>query len=95
MAAYVVVDIEVTDREGFAEYRRMVRPTVAAYGGKYLAASVEVEVLEGSWAPRRLVILEFESTARAREWLESPEYRDARLLRQRSTRTNMVVVPGE
>ncbi|HEU4365280.1 MAG TPA: DUF1330 domain-containing protein [Candidatus Krumholzibacteria bacterium] len=36
--------------------------------------------MEGDWNPRRVVILEFDSIERARQWLESPEYRDARRL---------------
>ena len=94
MAAYVIVDIEVTDPAGFEEYRRMVVPTLSALGGKYLARGGPTEVLEGDWVPRRLVILEFESIARAKAWLESPLYREARELRLRCARTNMVAIEG-
>ena len=94
MAAYVIVDIEVTDSEGYGEYGRLAPATVAAYGGRYLARGGEAEALEGDWLPQRLVILEFESAARAKQWLESPEYRAARQLRHQTARTNMVVVEG-
>ena len=94
MPAYVVVDIDVTDPARYEEYKRLAPPAIAAYGGKYLARGGQVDVLEGTWQPGRLVILEFENAARAKAWLESPEYAPARAMRQASARTNMVVIGG-
>ena len=94
MPAYVVVDIDVTDPARYEEYKRLAPPAIAAYGGKYLARGGRVDVLEGTWQPGRLVILEFENAARAKAWLESPEYAPARAMRQASARTNMVVIGG-
>jgi hypothetical protein len=37
MAAYVVVDITVTDPETYATYRDLAPATVALYGGRYIA----------------------------------------------------------
>ncbi len=94
MSAYVVVDIEVTDPEGYKEYVKLAPATVAQYGGRYLARGGHTEVLEGEWQPKRLVILEFESIEQAKAWLHSPEYAPARALRHRYARTNMVVIEG-
>jgi uncharacterized protein (DUF1330 family) len=94
MAAYVIVDIEVTDPVGYEEYKKLAAPTVAAYGGRYVVRGGAAETLEGDWIPRRLVVLEFESVADARRWWDSPEYAEARAVRQRTARTNMVVVAG-
>jgi uncharacterized protein (DUF1330 family) len=94
VTAYVIVDIEVTDPEQYEEYKRMAPPLVALYGGKYLARGGRVEVFEGDWSPKRLVILEFESLEQARQWMDSPEYATARRLRQQTTHSNMVVVEG-
>ena len=94
MSAYVIVDIEVTDPVGYEDYKKLAAETVALYGGKYAARGGRTEVLEGDWQPHRLVILQFESLERAKEWLNSPEYAPARLLRHRYARTNMVVVEG-
>ena len=94
MAAYVIVDVEVTEPVGYEEYKKLAPPSIATYGGKYLARGGTTEVLEGDWVPKRLVILEFESLSRAKEWLNSEEYRPGRMLRQRTTRTNMVVIEG-
>lgn len=94
MAAYVIVDIQVTDPAGYAEYRRLAPPVVAAYGGKYLVRGGALETLEGDWAPQRLVILEFPSVAQAKAWWDSPEYRPLREMRWRTTLSRMVVVEG-
>lgn len=94
MSAYVIVDIDIHDQAGYEEYKRHATQTVTAYGGKYLARGGTTEVFEGSWKPNRLVILEFESIAQARAWLDSPEYGPPRALRHRTARTNMVVVEG-
>jgi uncharacterized protein (DUF1330 family) len=54
----------------------------------------KTEVLEGSWSPSHLVVLEFPTVENAKEWLESPEYREARALRHSTAKTNAVVVQG-
>ena len=94
MAAYLHAHLEVTDPVGYEDYKKLAAPTVMQYGGKYIARGGQTEVLEGGWQPHRLVILQFESLARAREWLNSPEYAPARALRHKYARTNMIVVEG-
>lgn len=59
MPAYVVVDIAIHDPETYARYREIAPPSIAAYGGRYLARGGATAVLEGTWSPARLVILEF------------------------------------
>jgi uncharacterized protein (DUF1330 family) len=73
MTAYVIVDIEVTDPSGYAEYKKLAPPVVKSFGGKYLARGGPTETLEGDWRSQRLVILEFESVEKAKAWLNSPE----------------------
>jgi uncharacterized protein (DUF1330 family) len=51
-------------------------------------------VLEGDWNPKRIVLLEFESAQRAKEWLNCEEYREPRKMRHRTAKTNMIVVEG-
>jgi uncharacterized protein (DUF1330 family) len=94
MPAYVVVEIEVLDAGRYETYKTMVPPTLAAYGGRFVVRGGAAETLEGSWSPKRLVILEFPSAARAKEWWDSPEYAEAKALRQATARTQMIVVEG-
>lgn len=94
MAAYVIADVQVTDPTAYDEYRKGVPATIAAFGGRYLARGGAVEVLEGDWAPRRAVILEFPSLAQVKAWYDSPEYRLLREIRQRASNGRLVVVEG-
>ncbi len=92
--AYVINDMEVTDPVTFDEYRKVSPPTVALYGGRFLARGGATRTLEGGWSPKRLVILEFPSVERAQAWLDSPEYAPARRLRQASAHSNLIVTEG-
>ena len=94
MTAYVIVDVEVTDPVGYAEYKPLAAAAVQLYGGKYLARGGLNETLEGDWRSQRLVILEFESMERAKAWLNSPEYAPARALRHKYANSKMIVVEG-
>jgi uncharacterized protein (DUF1330 family) len=55
MPGYVIVEIDVTDPEGYEEYRRLAAPTVEAYGGRYLVRGGRTETLEGDWQPTSYV----------------------------------------
>jgi uncharacterized protein (DUF1330 family) len=94
MSAYVIVDINIHDPAGYEKYKQLAAATVTAYGGKYIARGGTTEVLEGTWTPERLVILEFESLDRARAWLNSPEYTPIKEMRHKTAVSNMVVVDG-
>ena len=45
--AYFIVDNEVTDPAGFAEYRKQAPATVEKYDGKFLVRGGQVHTLEG------------------------------------------------
>ena len=94
MAVYVIVNVRVTDSARYEEYRGKVPATIARYGGRYLARGGAVEALEGDWQPERLVVLEFESLERFREWYDSPDYAPLKQLRQEAAATQLVVVEG-
>jgi uncharacterized protein (DUF1330 family) len=94
MPAYIIVDIDIHDASLYEEYKKLAPSSIAAYGGKYLARGGACEILEGSWMPKRLVILEFESLARAKQWWGSQEYSEAKSLRHKCASTTMIVTEG-
>jgi uncharacterized protein (DUF1330 family) len=94
MPAYVIAQLMITDPEGFETYRQMVPATIAKYGGKFLVRGGNMETLEGHWDTQRLVILEFENAERAKQWWASEDYREAKQLRQRTAKTQLIVVEG-
>ena len=94
MPGYMIADVTVTDPAGFEEYRKLVSATVEAYGGRYVVRGGDVEPVEGNWNPRRLVILEFDSVERAKQWYYSQEYAGPKDMRHRSATTNAIFVEG-
>jgi len=94
VAAYVVVDIEVTDGVRYAEYKRQAEATVTAFGGRYLVRGGKARVLEGDWQPARIIVLEFPTVERALDWWSSEEYREPKELRHATARSRMMVVEG-
>ena len=94
MAAYIVLNIDVTNPGQYAEYAKVAGATVERYGGRYLVRGGKAGRLEGSVEPKRLVVLEFPSLERANAWWESPEYREPKAIRQRASITDGVIVEG-
>ena len=75
MATYVIgAVLSVKDPEKFAAYQQAAGPTVALYGGKILGGGTNIEVADGTWSPIGMVVIEFASMAKAKEWYNSPEY---------------------
>ena len=94
MAAYLVADIEVLDRELYESYAKLAAPLVHRYGGRYLARGPAAAALSGDWNPERMLIIKFDSLARLRECFGSAEYLAIAHLRENSTRSRSVVVEG-
>ena len=94
MPAYIIVEIDIHDPTGYEEYKKLAGATVEKYGGKYIVRGGKAEVLEGEWIPKRIVVLQFESTDRAKQWLNCEEYREPRKMRHRTATTNMILVEG-
>ena len=94
MSAYVIIEIDIIDSVGYDEYKKLAGATVEKYGGKYIVRGGRAETLEVDWNPKRIVVLEFESMQRAKDWLNCDEYREPRKMRHRTAKTNMIVVEG-
>jgi uncharacterized protein (DUF1330 family) len=94
MAACLIVDIDVHDAAGLEEYRRQVPATVAKYGGRFIVRGGAFQALEGSWRPKRLVVLEFPSTEQARRWYDSEDYRPLKAMRLKASTSNLILVDG-
>lgn len=94
MPAFIIVNIDVSDPEGFARYRELVAPTIAAAGGRYRIRGGESRVLEGTYQPKRMVMLEFASREAALAWYDSAEYAPLKDLRRRSSTADVLLVDG-
>lgn len=95
MAAYVVGALyEVNDPERFAEYANAASSTVEKYGGKFVMRGQNIEVGDGSWSPIGMVVVEFESMARAKEWYNSSEYTAIKAGRTEATNSGLIFAEG-
>ncbi len=94
MPAYVIVETDVHDPEQYDRYKAASPGAVHAGGGRFVVRGGELAVLEGDWDPSRLVILEFPDLEAAKRWYDSPEYEEAKRLRQGAANLRMVAVQG-
>ena len=94
MAAYLIVDNEITDQALFDEYARDIVAVTEAHGGRYLVRGGATEVVEGSRTPHRVVIIEFEDLDGAHGFVSDPEYARLADIRSRSSVTTTIIVQG-
>jgi len=94
MSAYIIVEVEIHDPAQYEEYKKLTPISIAAYDGRFIVRGAQTETLEGDWNPKRIVVLEFPTIERAKQWWASKEYAPAKALRQRIAKTNMIVVGG-
>lgn len=94
MAAYLVVRVNVTDQNKFREYLKATPAIITKHEGRYIARGGEMVTLEGPPETRRIVIIEFPSLEKARQFYDSSEYQDARRLREGAAVGEIIVVEG-
>ena len=68
--------------------------SVAAYGGRFVVRGGTVETKEGGWSPARMVVIEFPSMEKARNWYHSPEYAPALATRLKCANAKLILVEG-
>src|SRR5215813_9645732 len=94
MAAYVISEVETRDPAAMEQYRTLAAPSIAQYGGRYLVRGGAAELVEGGPSPKTLVIVEFPTMERAREWYASSEYGEALKVRRIALERRLVFVEG-
>lgn len=94
MAAYLIVEIETTDAELMAEYRKHTPGLIAKFGGKFIVRGGETETLEGGWSPPRIVVIEFPDMAAARHFYRSEEYKPVLAMRLKAGNNRAILADG-
>jgi uncharacterized protein (DUF1330 family) len=94
MKAYLVLDFSIHDFPGFKPYIDEIPAFIEKHGGRYIVRGVEPTVMEGEWAPERMVILEFPSRGSAEAFLDDPDTQSLFDIRHRTTRSKLVLVDG-
>lgn len=93
MAAYLIAQVEVTDPDAYERYRPLAAASIARHGGKYIVRGGKTEQLEGP-APQRVVVLEFPTMEAARNFYFSPDYTEARKIREAASKSKIFLVEG-
>jgi uncharacterized protein (DUF1330 family) len=94
MPAYLIANVDITDTGKFRDYAKATPPIIKQFGGKFLVRGGDFKICEGNWNPKRLVVVEFESIQKAKQFYNSPEYKAIKGLRQSSAYTEWVFVDG-
>ena len=95
MSVYIVIESRVKDARKYGQYVSQVPGIVAKHGGRYLVRGGKVTtLLDGRWVPERMIVLEFPTEERVREWLSSPEYQAIAPLREEGAEIRAVLLEG-
>ena len=93
MAAYLIAQVEVTDPKAYEPYRPLAAASIARHGGKYVVRGGKTESLEGA-PPQRVVVLEFPTMEAAQKFYHSPDYAEAKKIRQGASKAQIFLVEG-
>jgi uncharacterized protein (DUF1330 family) len=93
MPAYLTILLDVHDPSWLGDYVAPTRAIAERHGARYLAAGTEVEHVEGDGAvPDSVVLIEFPDRASAKAFLDDPEYKPLKALRQAGSTGNFYLV---
>ncbi len=94
MAAYLIMQIAITDQEKWRTYREAVVPLILEFKGKHVTQGGGVESLEGGDDGERIALFEFPSMDALQAFWNSPEYKAVKELRRGAATLNVWAVPG-
>lgn len=93
--AYLIAEIEVTDRAAFQKYAEKVPDTLAPFRGSfhYVVRGGKTQALEGQ-PPKSIVVIAFDSTEKALAWYNSPAYEALKPIRQGASTSRLFTAEG-
>lgn len=94
MPAYLIAEHRITDPQRFEEYRSKVVPLIESFGGRYITRAGSHRVLDGTWQPTRVVVIEFPDMAQLEAWYRSPEYQPLIALRRGAGEDVLIAIDG-
>ncbi|MEY3954294.1 MAG: hypothetical protein RLZZ397_1174 [Pseudomonadota bacterium] len=94
MSGYIIAYVEVTNPTQYEEYKKWSSVAMQAHGAEVCVRGGQVNVLEGDWAPSRVVVLKFPTFAAAQAFYNTPEYHQAREARAGAAIMRMIAVEG-
>ena len=90
---YVVAEVDVTDPTTFQKYGEKVPGTFAPFNGHYIIRGGKTLAVEGD-APKRFVVIAFDSLEKAKSWEDSPAYEEIKPIRHSSAKSRVFIAEG-
>ena len=94
MSGYIIAHVQVTNPTQYEEYKKWSTLAMKAHNAEVCVRGGQVQLLEGDWAPERVVILKFPTFTAAKAFYETPEYLQAREARAGAAVLRMIAVEG-
>jgi uncharacterized protein (DUF1330 family) len=91
---FVIAEAEITDPAALQNYGEKIAATLVPFNHRYVVSSSNTQALEGDPPKGRIVIIEFDSAHKAREWYDSPAYAAIRPIRQHAAKSRIFIVEG-
>jgi uncharacterized protein (DUF1330 family) len=91
---YAVIDIAaITDPAGYAAIGPKGGPSIAAFGGKFLARTDAITAADGT-PPQRIAIVAFDSLEKAKAWRASPAMQEIWAIQEKTSKSRIFFVEG-
>lgn len=94
MTVYALAQFTIHDRKRYEAYAARFAETMKGRKGRLLAAQENPEVVEGTWAGTKIVLIEFPDEASFRDWKDAPLYREISKDREAGTEGSVLLVKG-
>ncbi|WP_167730469.1 DUF1330 domain-containing protein [Terasakiella sp. SH-1] len=91
---YSIVDVEILDPALFQKYVDGHQKTLEPFGGRFLVAGGNFDVIEGDWTPKTVVIHEWPNREAFQKWYNSDDYTPWKQIRHQAAKANVIVVDG-
>ena len=90
----MIARVNVTDWDKYNEYIKVTPGIIAKFGGRFIVRGGETVTFEGPEEKWRIVVVEFPDLEKAKEFYYSPEYTDAKKIREGAALAQFVAIDG-
>jgi len=94
MSGYIIVQINITNKEQYSEYLNQVTSIAEKYGGEYIVRGGKTKTMLGSWDYERTVVIKFPTYNAALEWYNCEEYEPIKKIREDNSEGNLIIIEG-
>jgi uncharacterized protein (DUF1330 family) len=91
---YVIAEVNVTDLATMQKYGEKVPDTLAPFNHHYVVRGGKTDSLEDDPPNGHIVIIAFDSVAKAHEWYDSPAYQAIKPIRQSAAKSRIFIAEG-